>query len=496
MDEARVEALGAKPIAPELDAIRAAKTREALGALMGRTVRDFEGSAFNLGIDVDVKDTSHYAVYLGQGGLGLPDRDYYLAAVLRREEGGLAGLCREAAGAGGLARPRRATPPPSSRWRPRSPRRAGPAPSSATPTPPTTPTPWPSSRRPRPASLGAASSPKPDWARRPRSSWSRRPPSRRSPPSSRRRRWTCCRPGWPSASPTTPRPTSPSPSPTPPSRCARRAFPARPSSRRAGSAACMRSSGGDYGAGDRFDRFGNLGWAVGELYTAKYFPPAAKAKVQALVADLKSAYAARIEKLDWMSPATKAEALKKLAAYNVKVGYPDTTARLLRASWSATTTLWATSAAPPRPTGPSTPGARRARSTARTGCMTPQTNDAYNGSLHRHRLPGRHPAAADLRRRRRPGDQLRRGGRGDRPRADPRLRRPGPQVSTPQGPLRDWWAPADAKTFEARAKVFGAQYSPIEPRARRARERRPDHGREHRRPRRPDARPRRLPRLA
>jgi putative endopeptidase len=78
MDEARIEALGAKPIAPELDAIRAARTREALGALMGRTVRDFEGSAFNLGIDVDVKDTSHYAVYLGQGGLGLPDRDYYL----------------------------------------------------------------------------------------------------------------------------------------------------------------------------------------------------------------------------------------------------------------------------------------------------------------------------------------------------------------------------------------------------------------------------------
>src|SRR3954452_4315321 len=83
-------------------------------------------------------------------------------------------------------------------------------------------------------------------------------------------------------------------------------------------------SGGDYGAGDRFDRFGNLGWAVGQLYTAKYFPPAAKAKVQALGADLKSAYAARIQKVDWMSPATKTEALKKLAAYNVKVGYPDT----------------------------------------------------------------------------------------------------------------------------------------------------------------------------
>ena len=62
---------------------------------------------------------------------------------------------------------------------------------------------------------------------------------------------------------------------------------------------------------------------VGQLYTARYFPPEAKAKVQALVANLKTAYAARIKKLDWMSPATKTEALKKLAAYNVKVGYPD-----------------------------------------------------------------------------------------------------------------------------------------------------------------------------
>ena len=40
------------------------------------------------------------------------------------------------------------------------------------------------------------------------------------------------------------------------------------------------------------------------------------------MADLKTAYAARIKGLDWMSPATKTEALKKLAAYNVKVGYP------------------------------------------------------------------------------------------------------------------------------------------------------------------------------
>src|SRR5207302_252892 len=82
-------------------------------------------------------------------------------------------------------------------------------------------------------------------------------------------------------------------------------------------------SGGDYSAGDRFDRFGNLGWAVGELYAARYFPPEAKAKIEALVLNLKAAYRARLERLDWMSPVTKAEALKKLDGYTIKVGYPD-----------------------------------------------------------------------------------------------------------------------------------------------------------------------------
>src|SRR5581483_5634224 len=74
MDEGRIEALGAKPIAPELAAIRAAKTRAALGALMGQHVRAFYNAPFGVGIDVDTKDVAHYAIYLGQSGLGLPDR--------------------------------------------------------------------------------------------------------------------------------------------------------------------------------------------------------------------------------------------------------------------------------------------------------------------------------------------------------------------------------------------------------------------------------------
>ncbi|MGZ6014148.1 MAG: M13 family metallopeptidase [Phenylobacterium sp.] len=66
-----------------------------------------------------------------------------------------------------------------------------------------------------------------------------------------------------------------------------------------------------------------LGEAVGKLYVAKYFPPEAKAKVQAMVGDLIAAFRVRIEKLDWMAPATKAEAMRKLSTLKVGVGYPD-----------------------------------------------------------------------------------------------------------------------------------------------------------------------------
>jgi len=67
-----------------------------------------------------------------------------------------------------------------------------------------------------------------------------------------------------------------------------------------------------------------LGQAVGQLYTARYFPPEAKAKAQAMVSDLIAAYRGRIPNLMWMSAETKEKALAKLAALRVDVGYPDT----------------------------------------------------------------------------------------------------------------------------------------------------------------------------
>lgn len=67
-----------------------------------------------------------------------------------------------------------------------------------------------------------------------------------------------------------------------------------------------------------------LGEAVGREYVRRYFPPAAKRKIEALVDDLFDAYKRRIEALEWMSAATKKKALKKLSLITRKLGYPTT----------------------------------------------------------------------------------------------------------------------------------------------------------------------------
>jgi putative endopeptidase len=68
---------------------------------------------------------------------------------------------------------------------------------------------------------------------------------------------------------------------------------------------------------------GEIGEALGKLYVGFYFPPEAKARALELVNNLKEALADRIKTLEWMDEPTKQEALKKLAAFTVKIGYPD-----------------------------------------------------------------------------------------------------------------------------------------------------------------------------
>ncbi len=66
-----------------------------------------------------------------------------------------------------------------------------------------------------------------------------------------------------------------------------------------------------------------VGDALGQLYVARHFPPAAKARISELVDHLVAAYRADIAALDWMGPQTRQRALEKLAKFTPKVGYPQ-----------------------------------------------------------------------------------------------------------------------------------------------------------------------------
>jgi putative endopeptidase len=66
-----------------------------------------------------------------------------------------------------------------------------------------------------------------------------------------------------------------------------------------------------------------LGEEVGKMYVAKYFPPEAKAKAQAMVKNIVTAFGKRIDNLAWMSPATRTKAKAKLGTLYVGIGYPD-----------------------------------------------------------------------------------------------------------------------------------------------------------------------------
>jgi len=219
--------------------------------------------------------------------------------------------------------------------------------------------------------------------------------------------------------------------------------------------------GGDFLAGGGFGSFGTMGFGVGQLYAAKYFPPSAKAKIEALVANLKAAYHARIEKLDWMGPATKKEALKKLDTYNIKVGYPDHPRDYAKLEIAdddlvgdvrrAAAFDWAFYS--DRLFGP----------VDRSDWgMTPQTNDAYNGNLRDIVFPAGILQAPIF-----------------DPNADPAVNYgaiggvighemthgfddEGRKIDA-EGRLRDWWTKDDAAKFEARAAKLGAQYDGYEP---------------------------------
>jgi putative endopeptidase len=460
MDEGRVESLGAKPLDPLLADVRAAKSREALAALMGRTNADFEGSLFNLFIDVDLKDPKKYALYLSQSGLGLPDRDYYLdksfAAPKAKYEAYVAQLLHFVSWPDADARAKDVvafeTRVAEASWTKAQ------------------------QRDPvavyNPMAVGALQKFAPGFAWKPfldqaglgkldrvivgeKTAFPKLAAIFAQTPVETLQAWQAFH-------------IADNAAPYLSKNFTDAYFEMRDktlSGQKAQKVRWKRAvfavSGGDFGVGDRFGTYGTLGWGVGQLYSAKYFPPSAKAKIEALVVNLKAAYRVRLEKLDWMGPKTKVEALRKLDTYTIKVGYPDhprdysklviTDDDLVGDVRRAGAGDWAFYTG--RFFGPVD------RS---DWSMTPQTNDAYNGSLRDIAFPAgilqapMFDAAAD------PainygaiggviGHELTHGfdDQGRKIDAD--------------GALRDWWTKEDAAKFDARAKQLGAQYSAFQP---------------------------------
>ena len=201
---------------------------------------------------------------------------------------------------------------------------------------------------------------------------------------------------------------------------------------------------------------------LGRVYVARYFPAAAKARAQALVANLQATLADDIRTLDWMSPQTKAEAETKLAAFTKKIGYPDVwedyaKLSVARAPYAANELAVARFDAARQLAQIGTPTNR-----ARWG-MTPSTVNAYyNPSNNEIVFPAGilggvffNPAADDAVNYGAIGAVI---GHEMTHGFDDQGRR-----FDAKGNLRDWWTPADAAAFSQRAQCIIDEYSAYEP---------------------------------
>ena len=206
---------------------------------------------------------------------------------------------------------------------------------------------------------------------------------------------------------------------------------------------------------------GSLGELVGQDYVARYFPASSKAKMETLVGNLKVAMSGRIKANTWMSAETKAAALEKLQKMDVMVGYPD---------------KWRSYAGLTVVPGDLYGNVQRAgqfnaayqmsdlgqKVDRKKWGMNPQTVNAYNGGLENKivfpagilQAPFFDPNADDAVNYGAIGAVIGHEiihGFDDQ----------GRKIDS-TGAVRDWWTAEDAKRFEEQAKVFGAQYAAFE----------------------------------
>ncbi len=459
MDEARIEQVGVRALAPELDAIRAATDLPALATLMGRSTVDVFPSPFTVSLDVDLKKPTIYSTYVSQAGLGLPDIDYYLKPdYAKQRDAYRAYIARMLTLAG-----------------------------------------WPDADAVAPEVLALE-------ARIAEASWTKvqqRDTVALYHPVSRAQLQALAPAfAWDeflqaaqlgdrdtliamqdTAFPKIAAAVAATPLPVLKAWMAFRSLD--------NAAGCLprafadaafelhgRTLGGQAEQAPRWKRslyvvagkdcdidphacFGTLQWAVGQAYAERWFPPAAKARMTALAVNLKKAFRAHMEALTWMGSSTKAEALRKLDAVTIKVGYPDKWRDyagvvirrddLMADVRAAAADDW--SFVVRRSKGP----------VDRSDWdMTPQINDAYSGNLQDIVFPAGilqppiFDAAAD--------DAINYGAAGGviGHEITHQFDDEGRNVDA-DGILRDWWTPADAEAFKARTAALGAQYAQYEP---------------------------------
>ncbi|MDP1913342.1 M13 family metallopeptidase [Brevundimonas sp.] len=448
MDEATVERLGASPLAADLAEVRAADTREEIAALMGRTQGGFGSSLFGVYVSEDLKEPDLHSAYIVQGGIGLPDRDYYLEESFAPQREAYRTYVTTALQLAGWPEPEQAatdviafeTRIAEQHWTQVQSRdiEAGYKPTTL-------------------ADLNAMA-PGFDWA------------------------------GWAQAAgiaganrlinandtafPGMARVFAETPVETLQSWQAFHVIDqASPYLSQAFVDARFNFRGkalnGQPENRPRWKRGvtlvdDSLGEMLGREYVARHFPAESKAQMEELVANLRRAMTARIETLDWMSPETRQQALYKMSRFGVKIGYPE--------QWRAYDGLrlepgdlygnverssafdWAWNL-----------GKLNAPVDPLEWGMTPQTVNAYyNPPRNEIVFPAailqapffdanadaaiNYGAIGGV-----IGHEITHG-----------FDDQGRKVDG-DGVLRDWWTAADAAQFEARAAVLGAQYSALSP---------------------------------
>jgi len=207
---------------------------------------------------------------------------------------------------------------------------------------------------------------------------------------------------------------------------------------------------------------GAIGEAVGQLYVEKHFNPAAKARMDELVKNLLAAFKVGIDELEWMSPETKAQAQDKLSKFKVKIGYTekwqDYSALEIRPDDALGNSLRAAKFR-------QSDNARRLGKPVerwRWGFLPQTVNASYNSSNNEITFPAgilqppffnvdaddavNYGAIGAV-----IGHEISHG-------FDDQGRK-----SDGNGNLRDWWTAEDAKKFEERTTRLGAQYESYEP---------------------------------